>query len=173
MYNINYVLAVDQNWALGYKGDLIYFFKKDLQRFKDITMGKCVIMGSKTWKSLPMKLPQRKNVVLTSKTFIEDEKQPDILVHNIEDILNISKNEEVWIIGGKSLYNKLIEYVNKIELTIIENHDSKYDVDVLFLRDELKKFDLVSSETFFEEDINSYKKMNIKFNSYKKMNMKN
>lgn len=166
MYNINYILAVDLNWAIGYKEDLIYFFKRDLQRFKDITKNKTVVMGSKTWTSLPIKLPLRNNVVLTSKNVLADEKQPDKLIHNIEDILNMSLSEEIWVIGGASLYRDLAKYVNKIELTLIHNNNVEFDVDVKYLEEELKNFDLVSTETFEEEEKNQGRKMNIDFNTY-------
>jgi dihydrofolate reductase len=166
MYNINYILATDLNWALGYKGDLIYFFKRDLQRFKDLTKNKTVVMGSKTWTSLPIKLPLRTNVVLTSKSVLEDEKQPDKLIHNIEDILNMSLSEEIWVIGGASLYKDLIKYVNKIELTLIHNDNVEFDVRVDYLEEDLKNFDLVSSETFEEEEKNQGRKMNIEFKTY-------
>jgi dihydrofolate reductase len=166
MYNINYILATDLNWSLGYKGDLIYFFKRDLQRFKDITKNKTVVMGSKTWTSLPIKLPLRTNVVLTSKEVLEDEKQPDKIIHNIEDILNMSLNEEIWVIGGASLYRDLIKYTNKIELTLIHNNNVEYDVDVKYLEEELKNFDLVSTESYEEEEKNQGRKMNIEFKTY-------
>ncbi len=166
MHNINYILATDLNWALGYKGDLIYFFKKDLQRFKDITRNKTVVMGSKTWTSLPIKLPQRYNIVLTSKSLISDEKQPDKLIHNIDDILNMSLNEEIWVIGGASLYKDLIDYVNKIELTVIHNDNVEFDVDIKFLESKLNNFDLINSESFLEEEKNQGKNMNIEFKTY-------
>lgn len=166
MYNINYILSTDLNWALGYKNGLIYFFKKDLQRFKNITKNKTVIMGSKTWESLPIKLPQRTNIVLSSKNYIEDEKQPDKIIHSIDEILNISTKEEIWIIGGATLYKLLLDYVSKIELTIIHNDDVEYDVDVKFLEEKLKNFVLISSEKLNEEDLNQARKMNIEFNTY-------
>ncbi len=166
MYNINYILATDLNWALGYKGDLIYFFKKDLQRFKDLTKNKTVVMGSKTWTSLPVKLPLRINVVLTSKNVLEDEKQPDKLIHNIEDILNMSLSEEIWVIGGATLYKDLIKYVNKIELTLIHNDNVEFDVSVDYLKEYLENFNLVSSEIFEEEEKNQARKMNIEFKTY-------
>ncbi len=166
MYNINYILATDLNWALGYKGDLIYFFKKDLQRFKNITKHKTVIMGSKTWESLPIKLPQRNNIVLTSKEFLNGEKQPDKIIHSIEEILKIASNEEVWIIGGALLYKELIDYVSKIELTIIHSNNVEYDVDVKFLEFYLHNFELASLELLEEEEMNQGRKMNIEFKTY-------
>lgn len=166
MYNINYILATDLNWGLGYKGDLIYFFKKDLQRFKTITKNKTVIMGSKTWESLPIKLPQRQNIVLTTKDFIEGEKQPDKLIHSIEEILTISSQEEIWIIGGAVLYKELIDYVSKIELTVIHNDNVEYDVDVKFLEEALNNFELASIETLEEEEMNQARKMTIEFKTY-------
>ena len=166
MYNINYILATDLNWGIGYKNGLIYFFKKDLQRFKDITLNKTVVMGSKTWTSLPIKLPNRTNIVLTSRTSLPDEKQPDKIINQLDDIIKMSLTEEIWVIGGASLYKELLKFVNKIELTVIHNNDVEYDVDVNFLSYELDNFDLVSSEMFLEEEKNQARQMNIEFKTY-------
>lgn len=166
MHNINYILATDLNWALGNKNDLIYFFKRDLQRFKEITNGKKVVMGSKTWDSLPFKLPNRTNIVLTNKREFIGEKQPDVIIHDIENILELSLIDEIWVIGGATLYNLLKNNVKKIELTLIHNNTADYDIDVKFLENTLNDFILIKNEEFIEIEKNSNNEIKIEFKTY-------
>jgi dihydrofolate reductase len=167
MYNINYILATDRSWSLGKNNDLIYLFQKDLKRFKELTSNKTIVMGSNTWLSLPNKLPNRKNVVLSSKSVNDCSKQPDLILNNINDILELSKKEEVWIIGGASLYKEFLSYVNTIYLTLVNSY-SDNDVDVKYLENELKKFSLIKNETIYDINKNDKNGYQIFYKTYKK-----
>lgn len=147
-YNINIILACDVSYGIGKDNDILYHFKKDLEHFKNTTSGKTVAMGRKTWESLPFKLPNRKNIVISKQTELEG-KQPDMIT-DIDAVLEMSKHEEIWIIGGSQIYNFFINYANKIELTRIVG-DKESDTEVQFLEDHLLKF--IISEIRIDKDI--------------------
>lgn len=115
--NISMIACVGKNLELGKNNDLIWHLPNDLKFFKQTTLNKTVIMGRRTFESLPKKLPNRRNIVLMLP---EEEKIPDVdIFYSIEDVLNeIEKNnEEVFIIGGASIYRQFLPYANKLYLT--------------------------------------------------------
>ena len=154
-YNINLILAVDRNFAIGNEDELLYFFPKDLQRFVQKTKEKSVVMGRKTWESLPKKLPKRKNFVMTTQAEVEpiergDNKYySDGTINDIATILRLSLVEEIWIIGGASIYQEFLPYAKTIELTKINATVPIYDTDVKWLEQHLLSFkvtDIVAIE---------------------------
>ena len=155
-YNINLILAVDNNNAIGNGDDLLYFFPKDLRRFVSLTKEKTVVMGRKTWESLPVKLPKRKNIVLTKSSKIEPSMkkgvlvEPDLIVNDLDTILKMSENEEIWIIGGANIYEQFIKYTKTVELTKISATVSDYDTTVDWLEESLKDF-VISNNVVLED----------------------
>ncbi|MBS74072.1 MAG: diacylglycerol kinase [Euryarchaeota archaeon] len=105
------IVACDRNGAIGKDGDLPWRQSTDLQHFKNITMGSNLIMGRKTWDSLPGKLPGREHFVLTRSNSIDD-----VNVISFED----AKQMEGWIIGGGEIYSLFIEHVSILHRTIID-----------------------------------------------------
>jgi len=108
---MNLIVAVTNDYAIGKGNDLLFHLPKDLQYFKEKTINKIVVMGHKTYNSLPKKpLPKRINIVLSSKSNFEGEGV--INVHSIEELLKTIKNyndDDVFICGGASLYNILMQ----------------------------------------------------------------
>ena len=147
-YNINLILAVDNNFAIGNEDELLYFFPKDLQRFVQKTKEKTVVMGRVNWESLPKKLPKRKNLVITNQSELETIKRggqidsPDLTVNDLDIILKLSLVEEVWIIGGDSIYQEFLPYAKTIELTKINTTVPVYDTDVKWLEQHLLSFNV-------------------------------
>lgn len=133
-------VCTDKNWAIGYNNELIYRIKEDMQRFKALTWNKTVIMGRKTFQSIGKPLPSRTNIVITNdyiemnklyKDF-EDEfntqirfMSMDMLIKNIEE-LPVVYDKNAYLIGGASLYNRLMPYVDKIELTFVHPFEKIY-----------------------------------------------
>tara|TARA_B000000609_G_scaffold157477_1_gene152136 strand:+ start:1589 stop:2050 length:462 start_codon:yes stop_codon:yes gene_type:complete len=111
------IVACDRNGAIGKDGDLPWRQSTDLQHFKKITMGSNLIMGRKTWDSLPGILPGREHYVL-SRGQIED-----ITVITVEEALAM----EGWIIGGGQIYEIFLPYVNELHRTIIDARVSEAD----------------------------------------------
>ena len=128
--NITLIAAVGKNLELGKDNTLIWSIPEDLKFFRDNTIGKTIVMGMNTLKSLPKLLPNRKHVVLTRKNV---ELDPSIVVvHSIDELLSYieSIDEEVMIIGGAQIYSQMIGYASKMLLTEI---DDSRDADVIFL----------------------------------------
>ena len=125
---ISIVAAVGKNNELGRGNDLIWHIKEDLKNFKDLTMGKYIVMGKNTYKSLPRHLEGRKYIVLSSSL---DNIDDGMLFKDFNKLLEFVKNldEEVMIIGGASIYKLFLPYANKLYLTEI---DSEEQADVYF-----------------------------------------
>ena len=122
---ISAIVAVDNNWGIGFNGDLLEHIPEDLKYFKELTSGHCVMMGRKTWDSLPKKpLPNRKNYIISSS-------QPTILGDNtirfqMDDAITFLNYvwEDVFIIGGGKIYKELLPYCDRVYVTkIFKDHD--------------------------------------------------
>lgn len=123
------IAAIGKNNELGKDNKLIWHFKEDMAFFKAQTMGKPIVMGMNTYKSLPKVLSGRKNIVVTTKNIEID----NVLVMNdIQHLLKFIKEfkSEVMVIGGEKLYRQLFEYAHKLILTEID--DYCLDADTYF-----------------------------------------
>lgn len=126
------IVAVDKNWAIGYKNKLLVSIPADMRFFRDETQGKVVIMGKKTLESFPSGQPlkNRVNIVITRKT---DLKVKDaIVVHSTEEALEEAKkykSEDIYIIGGASIYQQMLPYCDVAHITKI---DYEYMADTYF-----------------------------------------
>ena len=128
---ISAIVAVDNNWGIGFNGDLLEHIPEDLKYFKQLTSGHSIIMGRKTWDSLPTKpLPNRRNYIISSE-------QPKILYENairfqMDDALTFLNYtwEDVFVIGGGLIYEKLLPLCDRVYVTkIFKDHDQ---VDTYF-----------------------------------------
>lgn len=132
MNNVSMIAAIGKNNELGKDNNLIWRVKEDLKAFKEYTTGKPMIMGYNTFYSLRggKPLPERKHIVLTSNHENDIEKNEQIIiVHNMEELLEYIENykNEIMVIGGASLYAKMLKYAKKMILTEI-NAEEKADV---------------------------------------------
>ena len=123
---ISMIAAVARNRAIGYENKLIYWLPNDLKRFKQLTTGHTILMGRRTYDSLPKgALPNRRNCVLTrSKKEI-----PGCECFRTweEFIASCSPDEDVYIIGGASLYKNLMDKTDRLCLTEIDDTPSEAD----------------------------------------------
>ena len=118
------IAAVGKNNELGVNNSLIWHLSGDLKFFKSVTSGKTIIMGRRTFESLPRMLPNRKHIVLSSSNEFPE---GVIVYNNLEDLLNDynDSNEEIFIIGGASIYKLFIDKSDKLYLTKInESYDN-------------------------------------------------
>jgi len=149
--SINMIVAIDENFAIGYKGNLIFSLKKDLKRFKELTskntygLKNYILCGRNTYESLPKELPNRKIVVLTNNTNYKVNK--DVIVEqSLERVINHylsgKQEKDLWIIGGENIYEQSLEYVDKVYLTFICSKAKHADAYFPFL-DMIKKFKIV------------------------------
>lgn len=125
--SISMIAAVGRNLELGKGNDLIWHFKEDMKFFKETTTGSSVIMGRKTFESLPKALPNRKNIVITNnRDYIAD---GGYVVNSIEKALELA-GDNAFIIGGGNIYSQFLPLADKIYLTEIE--DECPDADTYF-----------------------------------------
>lgn len=122
------IVAIANNNIIGGDNKLLWHIPEDLKRFKEITMNSTIIMGRKTFESLPNVLPGRKHIVLTKDknyTACSDMVQ---VVHSLDEILALYKDSpnEAFILGGGSIYSLMLPYCNKLYLTKV-NKDFQGD----------------------------------------------
>ena len=163
---MNLIVAVDENWGIGYKGDLLIKISEDLKYFKKITLNQNVVMGQITFESLPNKKPlkNRTNIVLTNdKNFFSED---IIICYGIPQVLDYVKNsdKETFIIGGESIYRQFIPYCTKAYITKIY-HSFKADKHIPNFVDS-KEWNLVEKSEIFETE----EKVNYQFLVYDKIN---
>lgn len=124
---INVIAAVAKNRAIGYENHLIYFIKNDLQRFKRLTTNHTVIMGRRTFESLPKgALPNRRNMVLSKTKRVFD--GCETFISLAEALRHTHEDEKVFIIGGASLYEEALKIADRLYLTEIEATPAHADV---------------------------------------------
>lgn len=152
MKNLSMIAAVGENLELGYKNQLLCHLPVDLRHFKEITSGHTVLMGDKTWESLPKKpLPNRRNIVIT----LDDVTFPDCeTVHSIEDALALlNGEEEAFVMGGATMYRLFLPHAAKLYLTRIV---SAFTADVYFPAIKDEDWTLVESEFVPKDEKNAY-----------------
>lgn len=135
---INIIAAIGKNLELGKDNKLLWNIPSDMKYFKETTMGYPVVMGKKTYESIGRPLPGRRNIVLSSS--LEDDKVE--VVHSIEEVLEISKDETIFIIGGASVYEGVLPYAQNLYLTLVDDspnadvyfpryNDDDYDIEII------------------------------------------
>lgn len=126
---ISIIAAIGKNRELGKNNRLLWHIPEDMDRFKKLTSGQVVIMGRKTYESLPPKfrpLPNRINIVISHKSNLSNESNTSNLTHwtnSIEQALDLAKQEapkETYIIGGAQIYELGIKYADRLFLTLVD-----------------------------------------------------
>ena len=136
------IAAAAENNALGKNNDLIWHISNDLKRFKRLTSGHAIIMGRKTFESMPKALPNRTNIVLTNKRDYQPEGA--LVVHSIEKALTLVKEDpQPFIIGGGEIYRLFMPYCDRIELTRVHH---SFEADVFFPEIDLNQWKEIARE---------------------------
>ncbi|PJA89828.1 MAG: hypothetical protein CO137_02150 [Candidatus Magasanikbacteria bacterium CG_4_9_14_3_um_filter_32_9] len=155
---ISIIVAISENNCIGVKGALPWNLPKDLKHFKDLTSGKVVIMGRKTWESLPEKfrpLPNRKNVVITQQENYKTPENVEVFT-DISNALKAHENEDVFIIGGGQIYNQTIDLVDTLHITKV--HQTVDACDTFFPKIDEIKWNIINQEDFEKFSFLTYKK---------------
>lgn len=126
---ISIIVAIAKNSAIGRNNELLWHLPADLKRFKRLTSGHCVLMGKKTWESLPVRpLPGRKNIILTDNP--DDCFNCSHTAFSIDEALAQCKEcEEIFVIGGGSVYRQFMEIADRLLITWV---DRDYEADTWF-----------------------------------------
>lgn len=151
---MNLIVAVDKKWGIGYQNKLLISIPDDMKFFRETTMGNVIIMGKNTLLSFPNGRPlkNRVNIVIThDKSFTCE---GAIIVHSVEEALDMAKQykaENVYVLGGESIYNQMLPYVDTAYVTYI---DYSYQADTHFPNldedDEWRLEDESEEQTYFD-----------------------
>lgn len=146
---ITIIVATDRNNGIGYNNGLLANIPGDLRRFKEITMGHSLIMGKKTWESLPNKpLAGRQNIVLTDNEL--DCFDCADTARSIEEALSICKpGREIFIIGGGSIYRQFMPLADRLMVTHI---DAEFTADTFFPVISPAEWYISEKEDFLSDD---------------------
>jgi len=148
---ISLIAAMDKNRLIGVKNGLPWHLPADFKHFKEVTMGKPVVMGRKTFESIGKPLPGRKNIIISRSGF---EANDVIIVDSIEAaIAEVYDAEEVMIIGGASFYEQMISDAHRMYLTHV---DTECEGDAWFPEFDQDDWDVVSEESFKADDKNNF-----------------
>ena len=137
---MNLIAAVDRNWAIGYKGQLLVRIPADHRMFRQETLGKVIVYGRKTLETFPMAQPldRRVNIVLSANP---DYKVKDATVaHSIDELMEILSaypSEDVYIIGGESIYRQMLH--PEWEITADSDEQTYFDLAYTFVKYERKR----------------------------------
>lgn len=122
------IAAIGKNRELGKDGKLLWRLPEDMKFFKETTMGHAVLMGRKTWESLPSgALPGRKNYVVTREKAIADDQVA--LINNLSEFVSAhaSDEEKIFVIGGGMVYWEMMKYADELILTEVDAEDKTAD----------------------------------------------
>ena len=159
---MNLIVAVDENWAIGYKNELLIRIPADMKMFRQETTGKVVVLGRKTLETFPNAQPlkNRTNIILSTNK--EYKVKDAVVVHSIEELLEELKkyaDEDIYIIGGETIYRQLLPYCNVAHITKIDRSYEAYfpnlDIDpaweITAESDEQSYFDTTYSFVKYEK----------------------
>jgi len=129
---MNAIVAVDSNWAIGNKGQLLVSIPADHKMFRQETTGKVVVLGRKTMDTFPggKPLPNRLNIILSGNENYQV--NGAIVVHSIDELLEELKkydSKDIYIIGGDSVYRQMLDFCDTIHVTKVER---EYEADAFF-----------------------------------------
>lgn len=153
MYKTALIAAIAKNNAIGYENRLIYWLPNDLKRFKELTTGHTIIMGSNTFRSLPKgALPNRRNIVLSRK---ENSFPGAETFKSLDEALaNCSNEDIVYIIGGEMLYRTAMPIADILCLT--EINDTPENADAFFPEFTKNEWEVIQDETYEKDEKHNF-----------------
>ncbi|MDP4179664.1 MAG: dihydrofolate reductase [Bacillota bacterium] len=157
------------NWGIGLNGKLLVWIPEDMKFFKKCTLGKVVVMGRETFETLPGKEPlkDRTNVVLTRNSSFEKEGIVKCSsIYDLKEKLKDYNSDDVYIIGGESIYKQLLPFCSEALITKVENNleADKYFVNL----DEKEEWELAE-----QSELKTYNDINFRFIKYINKTIKN
>ena len=152
MKPLTIIVAVADNYAIGKDNQLLWHLPEDLKHFKKVTENHTIIMGKKTYDSLPRRpLPNRTNVVLSNH---ETQLEGCLMASSVEQALDMcDPDQENFIIGGASIYRQFLPFVQKIYLTHVSG---KFDADTFFPDVDFSTWEVIDQKTFPKDEKHLY-----------------
>lgn len=149
---ISFVAAVAENRVIGRDNKLIWKIPKDMEKFKKITYGGTIIMGRKTFGSLPGVLKGRKHIILTRDANFKIENNDVVVLTSIKDLkVYIEDSDEYFVIGGGEIFRLLLPYAQKLYISRIHK---EYEGDTFFPHISDKEWEVKEEEEIFDEEAN-------------------
>ena len=160
---ITLIAAMAKNRVIGINNQIPWHLPQDFKHFKQTTIGKSIIMGRATYDSIGIALPKRKNIVLTKNANLKI--NGVTIANSIEQALELAEpKDEVFIIGGDSLYQQTLNIADKIILTVV---NAEFNGDAFFPELDLEKWQISSQVSHKKNNANSY---DFQIITYKKTN---
>lgn len=154
MNTITLIAAASKNNALGKNNDLLWHLPDDFKRFKKLTSGHKIIMGRKTFESLPKPLPNRTHIIITRDKDYQVDFESCIVVHSIEAAIKLVENDETsFVIGGGEIYRQSEKFANRIELTRVHK---AFEADTFFPEIDLNDWELIAEKYHPRDDKHIY-----------------
>jgi dihydrofolate reductase len=139
---ISLIWAMDENQLIGKNQDLPWYYPEDLKYFKALTLNKTIVMGRATYDSIirrnGKKLPKRHHVVLSHRSVEDSEVE---VINDLEKYLDIHHDEDIYIIGGKTVFEKAFPYADRLYITHIHQI---YEGDIYLAPIDLNDFNLIT-----------------------------
>lgn len=137
---LSLIVAIAQNNVIGKDNKLIWHISEDLKRFKSITSGNTMLMGRKTFESLPGVLPGRKHIIITRDNKYTVDSEQVSVINDLDSFIKNHENsdEEIFVIGGAEIYKQLLPHCKKLYLTKV--HQS-FEGDTYFPEIDYSKYD--------------------------------
>jgi len=153
MKPISIIVAIAQNNAIGKDNQLLWHIPADLKRFKALTTGHTIVMGKRTFESLPLRpLPNRRSVVITD--ILGEKIEGCTMAYSINDAIEqMDEEKENFIIGGGSVYRQFLPFANQLYLTIVKKD---FDADTFFPEIDYSEWDIIEREEHLDEDLPYY-----------------
>jgi len=151
--DISIIVAIASNYAIGKDNDLLWHITRDLKRFKEITNGHYIVMGKRTYYSLPFRpLPNRTSLIITD---VANEVIDNCLMaYSIDEAVNkMDSSKENFIIGGGSIYKQFMPFANKLYITRVHKD---YEGDTFFPEISLDQWELTSQEHVTDDPQNDF-----------------
>ena len=163
--NINIIACLAQDRGIGYEQKLLFHIPEDMRRFRALTTGHTLIMGRKTYESLPNgALPQRRNIVISHQNL----HLPGCEVyHSVEEALPHCQDEMIFVIGGESIYREMLPYATTLYLTIV---DATKKADTFFPCFSTKDWEMANQEKKKDEKKDTNQTPSYIFETWKRKN---
>lgn len=152
MKSFSIIVAIAENYAIGKNNRLLWHIPEDLRRFKRITSGHHLVMGKKTFESLPIRpLPNRTSIILSD--IPGDKIEGCVMAYSIDEAIEKCPDEECFVIGGGMVYRQFLPLADKLYITWV---NKTFDADTFFPALNLDEWDLLESEKHGPEGKNDF-----------------
>ena len=150
---LSIVVAFGDQYEIGQNGTMPWHLPEDLQHFKEVTSGATILMGRRTFESLPGVLPKREHIIITADPTFQKEHKRVRISHDLEEELRAAQksDEEIFIIGGGQIYRQALPFADRLYLTFV--HKSYPEADTFFPTIDWSQWEETSrSEMMTEEE---------------------